>query len=554
MPDWLAADELRIGLGCMRVSTEDTVWAALDAGITVFDTARAYGDNERLLQRALAGHPRGAAARIVTKGGMSRPDGAWRPDGRAREIARDCDESLRALDGRPIDLYLLHAPDPRVPWATSVRALAGLLERGMVRHIGVSNVNRAQLKEALDLAPLTAVEVALGAGDDEALRGGVVALALERGLWVLAHSPLGGPLRAARLSRDARLAAVAARLDATPAQVVLRGLLEMHPRVVALPGARRPETARSAAAAARLVLDEESRAALEERLGGPHPPRAAGPLVDGEVVLIAGLSGAGKSTAVQSFVASGWVRLNRDERGGTLAGIAAALDERLRAGARRVVLDNTYLTRASRAGVLRVAARHRVAARCVWLDVPLVEAQRNAVERTLEAHGRLLEPDEMAGGGDDPTRLGPRVQLSQLRRLEPPDVDEGFAAVEVIPFVRRAPSGRERAGTAVALEALRARGPAVLDEGQPGPRLVFAWLPGGDAPLVEATRGLPVETAACTHGAGPPVCWCRPPLPGLLLAFARRNGVDPARLVVVGVTTAHRQLAAAVGARFVDAT
>src|SRR5437899_337133 len=107
-----------------------TVHAALEAGVTVLDTARAYGlddgdrgHNERLLARALAAHPAGARARVVTKGGMTRPDGGWRPDGRARAIAADCEESLRAL-GRPIDLYLLHAPDPRTPWATSVRALA----------------------------------------------------------------------------------------------------------------------------------------------------------------------------------------------------------------------------------------------------------------------------------------------------------------------------------------------------------------------------------------------------------------------------------------------
>src|SRR4051812_37046786 len=99
----------------MRLSTDEdrdedralaTVAAALDAGITVFDTARAYGDNEALLARALRAAP---GARVVTKGGMSRPGGAWVADGRAKAIRADCEESLRALDGLPIDLYLLHA-------------------------------------------------------------------------------------------------------------------------------------------------------------------------------------------------------------------------------------------------------------------------------------------------------------------------------------------------------------------------------------------------------------------------------------------------------------
>jgi hypothetical protein len=355
---------------------------------------------------------------------------------------------------------------------------------------------------------------------------------------VLAHSPLGGPKRAARLARDPALVRAAERLGVTPQQALLRGLVEMHPRIVALPGATRPETARAAAAAARLALDEETRGVLAARLGTPWPPRPAA-RSDGEVVLIAGISGAGKSTLVTRF--DGYARLNRDERGGTLAGIAAALDAQLAAGARRVVLDNTYVTRASRSDVIRVAARHNVAVRCLWLDTPLVEAQRNAIERMLAAHGRLLAPEEL---GSDPTRIAPRVQLAQTRALEPPSVDEGFSAVEIVRFAREMSTGGP--GRAVALEALLASGPAVLAPGC----LVFAWLPEGDAPLVAATAGLDVERAACTHPGGPPRCWCRPPLPGLLLDYARRRAIDPSRLTVVGTSAAHRRLAAAVGASF----
>ena len=143
----------------MRLSTDAdrdeeralaTIAAAAEAGITVFDTARAYGHGERRArpQRAAA-RPRSprrgaeATARIVTKGGMTRPGGGWVPDGRAKTIRADCEASLAALDGLPIDLYLLHAPDPRTPWRTSVRALARLVDEGLVRRVGVANVNRA---------------------------------------------------------------------------------------------------------------------------------------------------------------------------------------------------------------------------------------------------------------------------------------------------------------------------------------------------------------------------------------------------------------------------
>src|SRR5262245_23523356 len=138
-------DGARIGLGCMRLTDERTIHAALDAGVRWFDTARAYGDNERLLARALATHPRGAEARVITKGGMAP---GWRPAGRGKSILEDCQASLRALDGRTIDLYLLHAPDPRTPLETSVRALATLLERGLVRAVGVCNVSRRELRAA----------------------------------------------------------------------------------------------------------------------------------------------------------------------------------------------------------------------------------------------------------------------------------------------------------------------------------------------------------------------------------------------------------------------
>ena len=135
---------------------------------------------------------------------MSRAGGGWVPDGRAKAIRADCEASLEALDGLPIDLYLLHAPDPRTPWATSVRALARLVDEGLVRHVGVANVNLRLLDEALELAPIDAVQVPLNPFDVAALRGGVVERCTERGIAVIAHSPLGGPRRAGRLERNAR--------------------------------------------------------------------------------------------------------------------------------------------------------------------------------------------------------------------------------------------------------------------------------------------------------------------------------------------------------------
>jgi diketogulonate reductase-like aldo/keto reductase len=481
---------------------------------------------------------------------MKRTGGAWIPDGRAKAIRADCEASLAALDGLPIDVYLAHVPDPRTPWRTSVRALARLVDEGLVRRVGLSNVNRRLLDEALELAPISAVQVALSVYDESALRGGVVERCAESGIAVIAHSPLGGPRRAGRLARRQELVQVAEAHGATPAEVALAWLLGLSPVVVAIPGARRPETARSAARAATLTLDPRDHATLRPRSVKRRQAQA-----DSEVLVVMGIPGAGKARLAQEYTARGYRRLNRDERGGTLRELAEALDEELSSGVRRVVLDNTYLSRASRSYVIEAAGRHGVAARCIWLDTPLAQAQVNLVERLLDRVGGLPEPEELKRlARRDPGVLAPTSQMRALRELEPPSADEGWADVEQVPFTRTRSRGG-RAGVFVAGAALRQPGwkhPGDRD----APHLVFDWIPDGSLGAVtELAARLsvsgPVESAVCPHPGGPPMCWCRPPLPGLPLAFARAYGVEPSRSTLVGTGPAHRTLATTLGARYV---
>jgi len=537
---WLEAGELRVGLGCMRMTPEEmreTIPAAVSAGITVFDSARAYGDNERVLADALRRCGAATRARVVTKGGMSREGDKWIPDGRAKSIVADCEASLDALGGMPIDTYLIHAPDPRTPWATSVRALARLADRGVVRRVGLSNVNRRQLDEALELAPIAAVEAALSAFDDRALRDGIVERCAELGIVLIAHSPLGGPKRA----RGMQL---------REAEIALARLLALAPVIVPIPGARRPETARSASRAAAIELEEERTARRTPR----------GRLRTGEVVLVMGIPGAGKSRIAAALAARDYARLNRDERGGSLRALAETLDEALASGARRVVLDNTYLTRASRSYVIETAARHRLPARVVWLDTPLAQAQVNLVERLLERFGSLPDPEQLrTSARREPGLLAPTSQMRALRELEPPSSDEGWSVVERIEFVRRLRSDAD--GGAVFVAAAVADRPELLARGDPkAPHLVFDWSESGDRARLERALAVvagevagQVEGALCPHPAGPPVCWCRPPLPGLPLAFAHARKLDPSRSLLIGSGQAHRTLATALGARYVGA-
>jgi aryl-alcohol dehydrogenase-like predicted oxidoreductase/predicted kinase len=563
----------------MRLSTDAdrdeevaiaTIAAAAAAGVTVFDTARAYGrgaeelgHNERLLARALRRCAAEARARIVTKGGMTRTGGGWIPDGRAGAILRDCEASLGALGGLAIDLYLLHAPDPRTPWRTSVRALARLLDERLVRHVGVANVSRPQLDEALQIVDVTAVQVALSPFDVGALRGGLVEHCAHNGIAVMAHSPLGGPRRAGGLARREVLTEVARRVAATPAEVALAWLLDLSPAVIPIPGARRPQTARSAARAARLGLPAGEREALARafgtsRLAGVRRSRARD---DAEVIVVMGIPGAGKSRLAHAYTARGYLRLNRDERRGSLRELAGTLEEALSSGIRHVVLDNTYLTRALRSHVIEVAGRHHVAARCIWLDTPLAQAQVNLVERLLDRSGVLPSPEalrEMARR--EPGVLTPTSQMRTLRELEPPSMDEGWVAIERIPFARASASDGAQVGVLVAAAALQQPGwkDALRLDRRDVPHLVFDWNPDGIADAVAAGAAAvsalvsgPVESALCPHGAGPPACWCRPPLRGLALAFARRHNVDLARSILVGTAPAHRTLATTLGADYV---
>ncbi len=296
----------------MRLSTgEDrdeershaTIAAATAAGITVFDTARSYGrtedelgHNERLLARALRGVE---AARIVTKGGMARAGGAWvagRPgEGAARRLRGEPRRARRPSD-RPL-------PRPRSRPADAVAddaARARPARRGRARRsTWVSRTSTAGSSTRRSSSRRSQPSRSRSASSTTGrCAAGSSSAATRLGIALIAHSPLGGPRRAGGLARRDELAAVAAEHDATPAEVALAWLLDLSPLVVPIPGARRPEAARSAARAATLELTESDR----ERLApGPARPKRAVPRVDADVVLVMGIQGAGKTRVAEEL-------------------------------------------------------------------------------------------------------------------------------------------------------------------------------------------------------------------------------------------------------------
>jgi hypothetical protein len=338
----------------------------------------------------------------------------------------------------------------------------------------------------------------------------------------------------------------------------------LHHCIVPIPGARTPDAARAALGATRITLTDADRAALDARvpsasaLRAPRASRRPPDDAPGDVVVLMGIQGAGKSTVARELAADGYHRLNRDELGGRLRGLVPRLEKALESGAARVVLDNTYATRASRNEVIEAAWRRGVPARCVWLDTPTTSAQANVARRMIEATGgRLLEPAEIVSAAKkDPSIVPPRALFRFRRELEPPSLEEGFRSIVIVPFERRPLEGAERAATLVALDAIVTKG--ALDEPriarlEPGRDLLFGWLPSTNESIASRVRERGFEVVTCPHPAGPPVCWCRPPLPGLIVALTLRHGLDVGRSTIIGTHAAHRAVAGAVGMRYAPA-
>ncbi|WP_210581686.1 aldo/keto reductase [Streptomyces sp. GESEQ-4] len=278
-----------VGLGAMPLSIEGrpdetralaTVHAALDAGVTLLDTADSYhlpgddpGHNEELVARALATYGGDTADVLVTtKGGRGRPaDGTWTVTGSRRHLKAAAEASLKRLGVEAIGLYQLHKPDPSVPFEESVGALRELLDEGKIRLAGVSNADAGQIRRARAILGDRLVSVqnqySPAVRDSEA----ELRLCAELGLAFLPWSPLGGISRSSLdgpsllegSDRFGAFHAVARERGVTPQQVCLAWLLAASPTVIPIPGASRPETIRDSAAAADLVLNTEELARLD---------------------------------------------------------------------------------------------------------------------------------------------------------------------------------------------------------------------------------------------------------------------------------------------------
>jgi histidinol-phosphate phosphatase family protein len=597
-----------VGLGAMRLSTAGrparrdaiaVVHAALDAGARLIDTADVYAideadlhHNEGLIAEALRTWEGDTATVVVaTKGGLGRRGPRWFPSGRPEHLLEAAARSREALGVERLALWQLHAVDTRVPLDETADAMRRLLDDGIASRVGVCNASLDALDTLVAQVPLVSVQNKINplegaAFDPRDGRPTILERAAELRLAVLAHSPVGGHRAAARLLRAPGFREVASARGVSVQSVCLAWLRSMGPHVFPIPGATRPESIRDSLASLRIELTDAERASLDARRAGAEATRgavAARLRPPREVVIVMGSPASGKTSRVAQYLARGYHRLNRDEMGGRLDDLLPHLERAADDGQTAFVLDNTYPTRRSRAGLIRAATKRELPVRCLWIDASLDDCRFNAARRMVGRHGRILEPDEIkAAARAEANTFGPEVLTAWRRSFESPETAEGFAAVERIPYVRDLGAGYDRKALILdydrtlrrtrggvyptapeQVEILDGRVPVLQRYVDAGYILLGVTNQSGVADgridletaraCVDRTNellGFDIRTEICPHPARGARCWCRKPMPGLGVLLIERHRLDPTACIYVGDRDSDAGFAAACGFRF----
>jgi pyridoxine 4-dehydrogenase len=260
----------RLGFGAMRI-TGNGIWGeppsrdqaaatlrrVVELGVNFIDTADSYGPevSETLIAEALYPYPDDLV--IATKGGLVRPGpNRWEPDGRPEHLRAACEGSLRRLRLEQIPLYQFHRPDPAVPLAESLGAIAELKEQGKIRHVGVSNVTEEQFREAQAIVPIVSIQNRFNVADRQS--ESLIDLCEQENLAFLPWAPIQ------QAERRVAVAAAAERRGMTDRQVVLAWLLAISPATLPIPGTGSPAHAEENIAAASIELSREEVEAISK--------------------------------------------------------------------------------------------------------------------------------------------------------------------------------------------------------------------------------------------------------------------------------------------------
>jgi pyridoxine 4-dehydrogenase len=258
----------RMGFGAMRI-TGPGIWGdppdrerakaalrrAVELDVNFIDTADSYGPEVSELLIAETLHPYPDDLVIATKGGLVRPGpGRWEPDGRPEHLRQACEGSLRRLRLDQIPLYQFHRPDPKVPIAESIGALAELKDAGKIRHIGVSNVSEAQLHEAQRITPIVSIQNRYNASDRSSET--IVDLCEQEQLVFLPWAPIQDA------DGNHAISEAATSHGVSPRQIVLAWMLARSPQILPIPGSGSADHVEANIAAAGIKLSPDELAAI----------------------------------------------------------------------------------------------------------------------------------------------------------------------------------------------------------------------------------------------------------------------------------------------------
>lgn len=270
----------RLGYGAMRLTGQpgnfgpypdweggkQLLRRAVELGVNFIDTAEAYGPgfNEELIANAL--HPYLQSVIIATKGGINKPTpDDIRADGRPENLRRGCEASLKRLKIDQIDLYQLHRPDPKVPFAESVGMLATLRQEGKIRHIGLSNVTVEQIEQAQQIVPIASVQNRLSISERTGEE--VVDYCTKHEIAFIPHGSLGAhPLKrgAPLANAEGKIAEIAGHHGVKPNQIALAWMLHRAPNIILIPGTITIAHLEENIAAAALKLNDEELTTLAD--------------------------------------------------------------------------------------------------------------------------------------------------------------------------------------------------------------------------------------------------------------------------------------------------
>lgn len=268
-----------IGLGAMPLSIAGrpepeqafrVIEAFVEAGGDFIDTANVYclddgdiGHNERLIYAALTRLERRDRVLVATKGGMRRPRGDWTIDGSPEWQRASCEQSLKALGTDVITLYQLHAVDPAVDFLDTLGTLIALKAEGKIRHIGLSNVDSAELQTALAHTPIASVQNRCNPFAQRDFRTGLVDLCRDRGVTYIAYAPVGGHFGHERLGADPVLRQLAQKYACSPQRIALAWLLQKGEHILPIPGASKPASILDSLKAMDLTLEDSDIEAID---------------------------------------------------------------------------------------------------------------------------------------------------------------------------------------------------------------------------------------------------------------------------------------------------